>query len=57
MFSYVDPAIRQKLEHDDRLIDLDRQGLKVNGVANSEPFIALLGPIPMPRVVAGRKVD
>jgi GTP cyclohydrolase II len=48
MFSYIDRAIRAKLESDHRVVDLDEQGRPtVEGQA--APFITLLGPIPMPR--------
>jgi GTP cyclohydrolase II len=55
MFAYVDPEIRRKLEHDHRLVTLDRDG-QVVAEPNGGPAISLLGPIPMPRLVGGREV-
>ncbi len=55
MFAYVDPQIRRRLEHDDRLVTLDRQGRPVEA-ATGGTTISLLGPIPMPRLVAGEEI-
>lgn len=55
MFSYVDASIREKLEKDDRLVDLDQEGNVVNR-DEVEPYITLLGPIPLPRMIRGEEV-
>ncbi|MBW2735788.1 MAG: GTP cyclohydrolase II, partial [Deltaproteobacteria bacterium] len=63
MFSYVDPAIRQKLQSDHRLVDLDRRGRPVKPPPEgapppgASPFVALLGPIPMPVMINGDQVQ
>ncbi len=50
MFSYIDRAIRAKLESDQRVVDLDAQGRPIaDGDVETPPIIKLLGPIPMPR--------
>lgn len=56
MFAYIDPNIRSKLEQDHRLVNLDRSGSVVENPNGSGTAISLLGPIPMPRQVAGREV-
>ncbi len=55
MFSYVDASIRKKLEKDDRLVDLDQEGNLVSK-DETEPYLTLLGPIPLPRIIHGREV-
>ncbi len=56
MFSYVDKRIREKLESDERLVTLDRDGGVVNGSDGTKPYISMLGPIPIPRKIAGAEV-
>lgn len=57
VFSYIDRAIREKLEIDQRLVDLDRRGRKVNGDTEATaPFLTLLGPIPLPVIVGDDEV-
>lgn len=55
MFSYVDKRIRAKLEKDKRLVVLDRTGKPADGTSESQPFISLLGPIPLPRAFNGKE--
>ncbi|MCK5797842.1 MAG: GTP cyclohydrolase II [Deltaproteobacteria bacterium] len=51
MFSYIDSAIRAKLENDQRLIELDGQGRVTTEESVDAPSVLkLLGPIPMPRL-------
>lgn len=56
MFSYVDPGIRRKLENDARLVHIDKDGRRVDCSGTCEPFISILGPIPLPRHINGDKV-
>lgn len=56
MFSYVSETIREQLENDRRLIDLDREGRPTQSGAESPPYLALLGPIPLPRVFGAEEV-
>ena len=49
MFSYVDPEIRCTLERSGRLVTLGMDGVPVAHPEGPDPFIALLGPIPLPR--------
>ena len=48
MFSYIDPEIRKKLKNDKRLATINRQGIPTSQSENSDPYISILGPIPMP---------
>lgn len=54
MFSYIDPDIREKLVSDDRLVELDQRG-NLAGDQSESPIVALLGPIPMPRLFSDGK--
>lgn len=54
MFSYIDKSIREKLKNDDRLISLNREGKPVG--EGEAAWLSLLGPIPMPRTIAGKEV-
>jgi GTP cyclohydrolase II len=56
VFSYVDLNIRCKLEEEGRLVHLDKDGCKVDCANGCEPFISILGPIPLPRQMNGEKV-
>jgi len=55
VFAYVDPAIRAQLERDGRLVTLDASGRPVVS-GEGRPFLSLLGPVPLPRRLAGREV-
>ncbi len=50
MFTYLDPAVRQRLEQHGKLFQIDRDGNKVpsDRVPHSGGGISMLGPIPMP---------
>ena len=54
MFSYVDPKIKERLEADGQLVHVDADGGRTdrNG---GEPYISMLGPIPLPRRIDGRE--
>lgn len=56
MFSYVDKNIRKKLKNDHRLVNLDRDGNVVKTGDSADPYISMLGPIPMPRMIDGKEV-
>jgi GTP cyclohydrolase II len=55
LFAYVDEKIREKLELDERLVDLDREGRPINGEGQN-PYLSLLGPIPLPRQLDGEEI-
>jgi len=55
LFSYVDKNIRAELERDGLLVTLDRDGRPVAG-GDGAAFISLLGPVPIPRLIAGVEV-
>jgi GTP cyclohydrolase II len=55
LFSYVDKNIRERLEADSRLRHLDRQGLSVNAASGERPYLSLMGPIPIPRLMGGEE--
>ena len=48
MFSYVDENVRLLLENQGKLKTLDRDG-KVLSEEEQEPFISILGPVPIPK--------
>lgn len=56
MFSYVDEKIREKLKKDSRLVHLDAKGNPIDENKNGGPFVSLLGPIPIPRLIDDREV-
>ena len=56
MFSYVDKEIREKLKNDKRLITVDRAGKVVDRDLGMRPFISILGPIPLPRMIDGKEI-
>lgn len=51
MFSYVDKKIREKLKEDDRLVTLDKDGNRTSADGKTKPYISILGPIPIPRII------
>ncbi len=55
MFSYVDKKIREQLKHDRRLVTIDRNGAPIRETGNA-PFISILGPVPLPRLVGDQEV-
>lgn len=55
MFSYVDQSIRSKLESDRWLVHLDRQGQSVDANNGEKPYLSMLGPIPLPRVIGEKE--
>jgi GTP cyclohydrolase II len=55
LFSYVDENIRERLEHDHRLVHLDRRGRPVEAGNGERPYVSMLGPIPIPRKLAGEE--
>ncbi len=59
MFSYIDPRVRKQLIAEGKLfrIDLEGRRVAVDAPPTGERTISLLGPIPLPLDVAGRRVD
>ncbi len=55
MFSYVDISIRTRLEADGLLVTLDRDSAVVPA-DDSQAFISVLGPVPIPRLIRGEDV-
>jgi GTP cyclohydrolase II len=55
LFSYVDRSIREGLERDGRLVDVDREGRRAGEPGAGEPHLSVLGPIPLPRMVKGEE--
>ncbi len=55
MFSYVDKKIRTRLENQHLLINIDRNGRMAAG-DTGQPYISLLGPVPIPRQIGDRDV-
>jgi GTP cyclohydrolase II len=56
MFSYVDKKIRGALKQDNRLVTVDKSGERVTAENGKTPYISILGPIPIPRIVEGQEV-
>jgi GTP cyclohydrolase II len=56
LFSYVDEEIRLMLENERRLVNLDVQGGTVDEENGDRPYISILGPIPIPRMLGGREI-
>ena len=54
MFSYVDKAIREQLVRKHQLIDLSSEGQEVTN--NEAPFISVLGPVTIPRMLDGEEI-
>jgi GTP cyclohydrolase II len=54
LFSYVDKSIRDQLEGDRLLVTLDREARLV-AADDSAAFISVLGPVPIPRLIAGQE--
>jgi GTP cyclohydrolase II len=52
VFSYVDPKIRMMLEDESLLVHVDRDGRALFPVEGA-PYLSILGPIPLPRIIAG----
>lgn len=55
MFSYVDKSIREQLVRNRQLVDLDIAGEEITG--DTAPFISILGPVSVPRIIDGEEVD
>ncbi len=55
MFSYVDSKIRQQLTAKHQLVDLDQTGREIDD-DDEQPYISLLGPVSIPRIIAGQEV-
>jgi GTP cyclohydrolase II len=51
LFSYIDKSIRLKLREERRLINIDREGREVDEENGDRPYISILGPIPIPRML------
>ncbi len=56
MFSYVDKKIRDALKKDNRLKTLNRHGEPVGHEGNGTPYLSILGPIPIPRMIGDNEV-
>ncbi|MGR8920862.1 MAG: GTP cyclohydrolase II [Gammaproteobacteria bacterium] len=54
MFSYVDESIRESLEADGLMVTLNRDSEVVGG-GDRDAFISILGPVPIPRLIAGEE--
>jgi GTP cyclohydrolase II len=58
MFTYIDPAVRQKLEEQGKLFRIDRDGHRVvDAGTGTHGTISLLGPIPMPLKLCEQRID
>jgi len=54
VFSYVDPSIRAQLIAKHQLIDLDGDGREMG--EDGQPYLSVLGPVTIPRLIHGREV-
>jgi len=59
MFTYIDPAVREKLTEQGTLFQIDRDGrrLETGAAAAVGHTISVLGPIPLPLELAGKRYD
>jgi len=55
MFSYVDPSIKQWLDQHGLLVSVDRHGTLVD-TDSDKALLSILGPVPLPRMIAGQQV-
>jgi len=55
MFSYVDPDIKQWLDQHGLLVSVDQHGAAV-ATDSDTALLSVLGPVPMPRMIAGQQV-
>ena len=57
MFTYIDPAVRERLLASGQLFRIDADGHRVGDeTSGNGPAISLLGPIPLPLTVLGKAV-
>lgn len=58
MFSYIDPTVRERLAAQGTLFRIDRNGERVapDETADARPTISILGPIPLPLAVDGKRI-
>ena len=60
MFTYLDPAVRERLIDEEKLIRIDADGRPTDPRSAPQPgarAISILGPIPLPLHVNGRRYD
>ena len=57
MFTYLDPAVRERLVADGKLVRIDRDGNTVPDHVEPGHTISILGPIPLPLTLHGRHID
>jgi GTP cyclohydrolase II len=59
MFTYLDPGVRGRLLAADKLVRINRDGVRVDPDAEGLPggTISILGPIPLPATLDGRRYD
>ena len=58
MFTYIDPTVRQRLEDQGKLFQIDRDGVRVAADrASASGNISILGPIPMPLAAGDRTIE
>ncbi|MDD5307183.1 MAG: GTP cyclohydrolase II [Deltaproteobacteria bacterium] len=55
LFSYVDRTVRERLEREGRLAAVDLTGRRAGEPGAGEPYLSVLGPIPLPRMVKGEE--
>ena len=56
MFSYVDKNIRLKLRNERCLVNIDKVGHEVDEENGDRPYISILGPIPIPRMLREEEI-
>jgi len=56
LFSYVDKAVREKLEADTLMVTLNRDSTIVSS-EDSSAYMSILGPVPIPRMIGSREVE
>jgi len=56
MFAYIDERINELLCHEQKIAHLDRQGRPLGCPATGQPFLSMIGPVPIPIWVRDREV-
>lgn len=59
MFTYIDPAVRERLTEQGTLFQIDPDGARVDGGSTATPgsTISVLGPIPLPLELCDSNID
>ena len=57
MFTYIDPAVRERLADQGTLFQIDEAGHRLTGAGAELAAISILGPIPLPLEIGGTRLS